>query len=179
MSKLIIGTAAHVNLKFKGHETVIRAIKELKDEGITGIEYQIIGGGDPGRIEDISRRLGVEDQVKLLGLLPHDRTFEWYDGIDVYVHPSLSEGLCRSIVEAMSRACPVAACDVGGNYELIEREFLFPRGDYRKLADILRKMLEPDLRLRVARRNFAEAQRFRKDRLDAKRDGFYRAFARG
>lgn len=179
MKKIIIGTAAHVDLKFKDHESVLKAINKLKNEGYSEIEYQIIGGGDSSRIKRISQQLEVEDQVNFLGLLPHDKTFEWYDQIDIYVHPSLSEGLCRSIIEAMSRACPVIACNVGGNYELIEKNFLYSKRDYHQLADILRKMLQPDLRIQQAKRNFLQASRFQKDSLDIKRDKFYKEFVNG
>ena len=63
------------------------------------------------------------------------------------------EGLCRSIVEAMSRACPVICTNVGGNYELVSSDCLFEKADYVKLADILEKMVKPEMQIEEAKRN--------------------------
>ena len=59
--------------------------------------------------------------------------FKFYENIDVYIQPSYQEGLCRSIVEAMSKACPVVCSDAGGNYELIQEEFIFHKGNSKAL----------------------------------------------
>ena len=81
--------------------------------------------------------LHLEDCVSILGAKPHSEVFSWLDSIDIYVQPSFMEGLCRSIVEAMSRACPVICTNVGGNYELVSSDCLFEKADYVKLADML------------------------------------------
>ena len=114
-----------MDVKWKGQKYVIKAIADLKNKGITGIEYQLIGSGTGKKLIRYAKKLGVENEVKVIGALPHSEVWKWYDSIDVYVQPSFSEGLCRSIVEAMSRACPIICSDVGGNYELIEKDFLF------------------------------------------------------
>lgn len=69
----------------------------------------------------------LEDCVSILGAKPHSEVFSWLDSIDIYVQPSFMEGLCRSIVEAMSRACPVICTNVGGNYELVSSDCLFEK----------------------------------------------------
>lgn len=61
--------------------------------------------------------------------MPHDKIFEWLDTIDIYIQPSYQEGLCRSVVEAMSRACPVICSDACGERELANEKFIFKRGD--------------------------------------------------
>ena len=42
-----------------------------------------------------------------MGGVPHNKIFQLLDDIDLYIQPSLQEGLPRSVVEAMSRACPI------------------------------------------------------------------------
>ena len=79
------------------------------------------------------------------------------------------EGLCRSIVEAMSRACPVICTNVGGNYELVSSDCLFEKADYVKLADILEKMVKPEMQIE-------ESKEYNKEDLNKKRDAFYRRF---
>lgn len=81
----------------------------------------------------------LEDCVSILGAKPHSEVFSWLDSIDIYVQPSFMEGLCRSIVEAMSRACPVICTNVGGNYELVSSDsFLkIQKRVYEKRKDCL------------------------------------------
>lgn len=92
------------------------------------------------------------------------------------VKPSFMEGLCRSIVEAMSRACPVICTNVGGNYELVSSDCLFEKADYVKLADILEKMVKPEMQIEEAKRNFEKSKEYNKEDLNKKRDAFYRRF---
>lgn len=65
--------------------------------------------------------------------------------MDVFVLPSLGEGISNTILEAMSGAHPVVASDVGGNPELVEdgaTGLLFPVGDGEALADALMTLLD-------------------------------------
>ena len=50
-----------------------------------------------------------------------DKVFEWLDTIDLYVQPSLTEGMPRAAIEAMSRGCPVVVSDVGGLKNLVDK----------------------------------------------------------
>ena len=175
-SKFVIGTAAFLDVKWKGQEQVIRAIAKLKDQGITNIEYRLAGAGKGKKIISLAKKLGVVNQVYLIGALPHEQVFAWLDEIDIYVQPSFQEGLCRSIVEAMSRACPVVASDVGGNYELVERDYLFSKGNILQLIACLKRMMKPDVMKKAAMKNFETAKHYQKEILDKKRDEFYYKF---
>ncbi len=62
---------------------------------------------------------------------------EILNALDVFVLPSLMEGMSNTILEAMSCALPVAATRVGGNPELVQEGrtgFLFAPGDAAQLA---------------------------------------------
>ena len=134
----------------------------------------MIGTGKGLHLIKLIEELGLSDQVKILGPRPHDEVFNWLDEIDIYIQPSYQEGLCRSIVEAISRACPVIASDTGGNYELINRDYLFPCGDYKKLAYLILKILEdPTIE---AKRNFEHSKHYEKSRLDSIRLTFLKEF---
>lgn len=171
---LRIGTAAFLDVMWKGQHNVIRAIAELKKKGLTNIQYEMIGTGKGVHLIKLAEELGVANQVKILGARPHDEVFKWLDNIDIYVQPSYQEGLCRAIAEAISRACPVIASDTGGNYELISREYIFPCGDYHKLASLIAGIL-PNLS-NEAMRNFEHSRHYDKNRLDTLRFDFFKEF---
>lgn len=172
--KLIFGTAAYLDVKWKGHHLMLKAMVLLKNKGFD-VEYQMVGLGKGDKIRSLAKQLGVEENIKIIGGKKHQEMFTWYDQIDVYVQPSYQEGLCRSIVEAMSRACPVVASNAGGNYELIDSEYIFPVGDEEALAFIIEKLLSNKME-DVAIQNFERSKDFDGDKLNEKRWSFIKQF---
>lgn len=173
--KIVLGTIGWLNLKLKGQHDVIKAIHLLKKQGYDNFEYQLVGAGDKTYLENLIKKYGLEKEVKILGAKPHQEVFEWLDTIDVYIQPSYQEGLCRAIVEAMSRACPIIASTAGGNYELINNEFGFKKGNIRQIQKILKKINKNTL-IEEAQRSFKEASKYEKNYLDKKRNDFYLKF---
>jgi glycosyltransferase involved in cell wall biosynthesis len=60
------------------------------------------------------RRRGLEPTVRLLGLCPRERVWEWQCAADVLVNSSRSEGTPLAPLEALGAGTPVVAYDVGG-----------------------------------------------------------------
>lgn len=169
-----IGTAAFLDVKWKGQQNVIMALFNLKQRGVTNIHYEMIGTGRGYHLIKLVKKLGLEKQVKILGAYPHEQVFNWLDNIDIYIQPSYQEGLCRAIVEAISRACPVIASDAGGNYELINNDYIFPRGDYMKLASLIEKIIHNCKNEAI--RNFEHSKYYNRERLDSLRNIFFKEF---
>ena len=174
--KLIIGTAAFLDVNWKGQKNVVKALSILKKMGITNIEYQLIGGGTGQGIMNLAKELDVADQINIIGTLPHEQVFSWFDSIDVYVQPSFQEGLCRSIVEAMSRGCPVIASNVGGNYELVSENNLYNKHDVKALSNILKKFCDEVDLSKEAKTSFNIAKDYESNTLNTKRKRFYTEF---
>ena len=174
--KLIIGTAAFLDVNWKGQKIVVKALSILKKMGITNIEYQLIGGGTGQGIMNLAKELDVADQINIIGTLPHEQVFSWFDSIDVYVQPSFQEGLCRSIVEAMSRGCPVIASNVGGNYELVSENNLYNKHDVKALSNILKKFCDEVDLSKEAKTSFNIAKDYESNTLNTKRKRFYTEF---
>lgn len=97
--------------------TALEAIAKAKKE-YPGIKCIIVGGGYQRlEMEDKARTLGINGNVKLLGL--RDDISRMLSIMDVFLLTSLSEGFPNSILEAMACGLPVVATKVGGIPEVV------------------------------------------------------------
>jgi glycosyltransferase involved in cell wall biosynthesis len=120
--------------------------------------------------------LGIDDRVIFYGGLPRSQVFNLLEDIDLYVQPSLTEGLPRALIEAMGHGCPAVASRVGGIPELIEDEFLFDPKSPRELADIIGFLIsDPTVLCEQSDRNFQKAQRYHREVVSRSRRKFYAA----
>lgn len=174
--KIILGTLAQVDVKYKGQEYVIRAIAEMKGKGKI-FRYKLAGSGSNEYLLNVAKKYNVVDQVEFCGVLSHDQVFNWLDDIDLYIQPSKQEGLPRAMIEAISRACPAAGSSVGGIGELINKKFLFEKGNIEEIVEILVSVDKETLR-EQAIINFQTAHSYEKMYLDRKRSAFYGEFAK-
>ena len=175
-SPIIIGTLAAVNVKYKGQQYVIKAISKLNKQGYN-FRYHLIGGGDQTYLTKIAKKYDVEDKVKFLGTVSHDKVFSELDKLHLYIQPSAQEGLPRAVIEAMSRGLPVLGSNAGGIPELIEENYVFKKGSVRAVKKALIKVLNKEKLIKTSKRNFNEAQKYDKEILDKRRKAFYAEFA--
>lgn len=169
---LKIGTAAAVNVKYKGQAYVIEAMSVLKAEGLR-FKYQLIGPGDSKYLSDIAVKFGVADDVEFIGTIPHEKVFEWVDSLDLYIQPSNQEGLPRALIEAMSRGCPAIGSTTAGIPELLDDRAIFKRKKVAKLVQIMRAMYNPEMRLEHAKLNYSSALRYQREEIYARRNKFF------
>ncbi len=169
---LVLGTAAAIDVRYKGQVYVMEAMSILKKEGIH-FRYQLIGGGNKDYLMGEAKRFGVQDDVEFLGTIPHEKVFEWVDGLDIYVQPSNQEGLPRALIEAMSRACPAIGSTTAGIPELLDNEAIFTRKKVAELVEVLRKMHNPDLRLVQAKTNYNTALNYQRKVIYNRRNMFF------
>lgn len=173
--RTIIGTVGSVDVAYKGQEYVIKAIAELKRRGIMNLEYQLVGNGVNDRLKQIAILEGVESQISFLGMLSHDAVFDWMDSIDIYIQPSMLEGMPRALIEAMSRGVPCLGSRVGGVPELLDEKCMFQKKNVQQIADIIERMSEELLR-KEAKRNFELSKKFYPTEKEKLRRKFYQDF---
>lgn len=102
--------------KNKNHGIVIKALAQIND---TNIHYVICGQGKLHKyLLELCRKLKVEERVHLLGY--RRDVIEICKASDLFVFPSLREGLSVSLMEAMASGLPVICSDIRGNKDLIE-----------------------------------------------------------
>ncbi len=133
----------------KGHETLLRAFRQVLDER-PSVRLLCCGVSHPGvksRLEALATELRLNDRVTLLDLqLDVDPI---YRALDLYVHPSDTEGFSNSLLEGMSHGKPVVATRAGGNAEAVrhgETGLLVPPGDPAAMSKaILTLLADADL----------------------------------
>jgi len=175
--KIVLGTIAAVNVRYKGQQFIIKALGRLKKQDITHYEYQLVGDGDSTYLRAIAERYSVSDQIKFLGPIPHEKIFDWLDTIDIYVQPSRLEGLPRALIEAMSRALPAFGAKTGGIPELLDQRFIFrnSRKSIKEIINIL-MLFDTETMREQAERNYKEAKKYDKAIIENRRINFFNDF---
>ena len=141
----------------KNHETSIRAIATMD------VYYVIVGDGVMCRyLQKLIDELGVSDRVKLLGY--RKDVCDLYNAADIFVFPSLQEGLPVSVMEAMACGTPCVASKIRGNVDLLENtegEFLCTPNNIEEYSTKLQLLISnADLREKVGQNNEKAIQPF-------------------
>src|SRR2546426_745688 len=125
-------------IPIKGHIVLLRAFAAAKKE-IPALELDIAGRGplEPA-LRALARELGVADSVRFLGYVaPIQSAIE---RSAIVVVPSMGEGFGMVALEAMERARPVIAAEIGGLGELVrdgETGVLVAAGEAAPLRDAI------------------------------------------
>ena len=104
--------------KPKNHQVIIECAKLLKGKGID-FEIKLIGQGE--LLEDVKTKVQQEDitdYIKFLGIKPS--VFEELNQADIFILPSLWEGMPMTLIEAMGTGLPIIASKVGGIPDMID-----------------------------------------------------------
>ncbi len=169
--RINIGTAGAVYVKFKGQQYVIEAMAQLVSEGYD-YHYYLAGGGDNRRLKAIAEKYLLTDRVHFLGMVPRDKMTDFYRSLDIYIHPSLAEGLPRVLIEAERQALPACGANASGTPELLNEEFVFKKKSPSDICRILKKFSK-DVMLEQSKENFERSKLYSTEVLDNRRKEFY------
>lgn len=107
-------------LKRKNQGMLIKAVKELINDGYTNIKVLLAGSdSENGYYQRMTKDLCIEDNIKFLGYrkdIPRLLKIS-----DLYVSTAKQEGLPVNIIEAMVCNLPIIATDCRGNRDLVEK----------------------------------------------------------
>jgi glycosyltransferase involved in cell wall biosynthesis len=134
----------------KGQATLLRAMPALL--GVSPDARVLLCGEGPEQdaLRKLASELGISDRVEFLGFVPDVRPV--LAAANVFVMPSLTEGLGVAALEAMAMAKPVVASAVGGLPESIadgESGLLVPAGDPEALSAAVLALLRNPGRARM------------------------------
>jgi glycosyltransferase involved in cell wall biosynthesis len=119
------------------------------------VEFIIVGRGPmEAELRNMVKRLNIEHAFKFLGIVPS--VPEVMNQCDIFVRPSLTEGMPLTILEAMACGLPVIASKIPGSSEVVkdgETGILVEVGNVEKLSNAIIRLLEDE--------NYAEKIRTR------------------
>lgn len=138
----------------KGQVLLVRAMAGLRDAGLA-CHLTLVGAGpDQERIRREIELFGLQDLITLTGAQTQDQVRERFAKADIFVLPSLAEGIPVVLMEAMSCGVPCVTTPVNGIPELVVHErtgLLATPGDVPSLTAQLRQLIDrPALRRSLA-----------------------------
>jgi L-malate glycosyltransferase len=156
---IVLGTVGRLEEQ-KGHRFLIEAIALLRAQGVHALLLLVGEGREGAALKTLTASLGLEQQVMFLGT--RDDLGDLFRAMDLFVMPSLWEGLSLAMLSAMAAELPVVATSVGGVPQVLgddEYGYTVAAGDAAALAErIARCLADPSAMSRMGEKG---AQRVR------------------
>jgi len=171
----VIGTVGRLTA-IKGQRYLLAAAAKLVRE-IPELLCVVVGEGEMRReLEEQAAALGMDERMIFPGW--QRDVGDYMSAFDVFVMPSLNEGMGRVVVEAMAAGRAVIASDVGGLRNLVapgENGLLVPPGDAEALAKAIRALYrDPERRRSMGEEGRKKAPAFSAGAMIMKIDELYK-----
>ncbi len=136
----------------KGLDYLLRAVAALGD----GVKLIMVGDGvERESLTKLSDELGIRDRVVFVGKVPNEKLLDYYNLADIFVLPSLHEGMGIVFLEAMACGLPVVTTNIGGMVDFVKdgkTGLLVDPKNAEQLSDALSKLItDKKLRGRIAK----------------------------
>jgi glycosyltransferase involved in cell wall biosynthesis len=157
---------------------LIRSIPRVIEGGLEERVHFTVAGSGPlrGAMEREAERLGVRRHVTFLGSCPRDEVRALLARADVFALPTVREAFGIAILEARAAGLPVVAMRGGGAGDLIEhgRDGFLAETPADFASQLRRLVVDPSLRVRMAREAPQRLERFSWDAVIARHVELYR-----
>ncbi|HEX7586652.1 MAG TPA: glycosyltransferase [Patescibacteria group bacterium] len=162
----------------KGINYLIEAMEKLVQKH-PDLSLQIVGEGDAkAELEKQSQGANLGSKVEFKGRIPHENLPEIYNSADVFVLPSLNEGMSNTMLEALASGLPIVATDTGGSKELIsegKNGFMIKMKDSGDIAEKLEKLIaDPELARSMEEKSRAIAESMSWEKVAQNYYGLYK-----
>jgi len=162
----------------KGIEYLIRSLYQIKQSN-RNCKLLLVGHGE---LEESLRclvdKLGLKHDVFFAGKVPNKDVPNYLCSADIFVLPSLSEGLPLVVLEAMSSGLPLVTTNIMGVPEIIEdgkNGFLAAPGNPEELTKRIILLLDnEELRIKIGANNMKKAEDFGWVRIASKLEDVYK-----
>lgn len=139
-----IGYIAKIGVQ-KDFETVLKAVKKLRDEGRAVRLILTLNAVEPMAASTLAeaRELKIDDLIENHGEVGEDQLTAIYDSLDLFVFASWCESFGMPMVEAMARGLCIVVADTPENREIVgSAGIVFPARDSAGLAATLARLCE-------------------------------------
>lgn len=175
--KIVVGHIGALVRPHKGQHNIIEVARAWQTSH-PEVVFLLVGSG---RDEDEFRELAAGlDNVVFAGQVSN--VDDYLDLFDVFVFPSLMEGLGSTLLDAMCFGLPIVASRVGGIPDIIDHEvngLLFEVDDSQVLAESLRRLLDDQAMQQSMREaNLQKARDYSAARMAASYDALYKKILR-
>lgn len=148
----------------KGHATLLDALKEVR-KTVEDVTLDLVGDGNlRSELEAKVKELGLEDVVTFHGLLPNEKALDVLRCAEVFVCPSLAEGLGIVFLEAQACGVPVIGTNVGGIPDVIADGvtglLVSPKDAHALASAVCRLFTDTDLAARCRTAGLEQAKKF-------------------
>ena len=130
----------------KGFQFLIRALPQVLSKVKHKFEIEIVGDGPyEEELTRIAKNLNVNSYIHFTGAVEYSELPKKYRDADIFILPSLAEGMPLVVLEAMGTGLPIIASRVQGIDELVADNVngaLFAPGDVDGLADCIIKLID-------------------------------------
>lgn len=123
----------------KGYRYLIEALKDNNQ-----VELTLIGDGN---LAEELKKLAIKNNVHVnfTGMVKHEDLPQHLQAADIFVLPSLNEGMSNSVLEAMACGLPVIVTDTGGSKELVrDNGYIVKKTDSTALQRVINNLLNDE-----------------------------------
>ncbi len=132
----------------KRQDLIIEVCKELRDNNYN-FHFTFIGyGALENTLKALIKKYNLEKWITMAGFIEHNNVYKYLERADLYIQPSISEGMPKSVFEAMSMELSVVLTKVGGMVELYNEPgvILIEKNNKQQLYDgIVYFINKPDI----------------------------------
>lgn len=154
----------------KNHKIVLEAMKELSQ---FRCKYFICGKGNlEEKLTHYILENNLEGNIQLLGY--RTDISELLQATDIYVFPSLFEGLSVALMEAVAAKIPIACTNVRGNVDtVITRESYFSPHSAKELVRVVKDLISKD-NTKMVNKNYENLLKFQLSEVDKEMRDIYK-----
>jgi glycosyltransferase involved in cell wall biosynthesis len=161
--------------RYKGLHILLDALKALKDNG-QSFDLTVVGDGrESASYKKQSEELAIQENVHFVGSVSErERIGSYFEQSDLFILPSLTEGLPRVVIESMAAGVPCIASNVGGVPELLPSDNIFEPNSVEALSSKLTQFTEnPEAFIERAIEARVSAETYKTIELERRRNEFY------
>ena len=168
----------------KGVDTLIKTCHILNERGIKNFKLTVVGEGYLKKMMfSLIDKYKLKDKINFLGWKDLEELPDIYRNADIFILPSVMEGMSSVCLQAMASGLPIVTSRVKGFEEILEENIngLYAEyNDAEEFADALEKLIKsPELREKLSKGSYEKSKEFSWQRIAEKYLEHYEKTATG